>query len=75
MTALLTSLNNLNSIYSIWHFNSYLRVTYIGPAWLVVWDHRHSPPQRYDFKDTDDHWAVCRMAAAQLQKLAERDRD
>ena len=73
MTALLTKLNNLNNNYSVWHFNSYLRVTYIQPAWLVVWDHRQSPPQRYDIKVTDDHRAVCRLAAVQLQKLAEED--
>jgi hypothetical protein len=70
MTALITNLIKLNNIYSIWQFNSYLRVTYVRPSWLVVWDHRYSPPQRYDFKETGDHEEVCRLTAQQLQKLA-----
>lgn len=70
MNALITNLAHLNSIYGIWRFNSYLRVTYVAPAWLVVWDHRQSPPERYDFKDVGDHQAVCRLAADQLQKLS-----
>ncbi|MBZ0304085.1 MAG: hypothetical protein K8J31_30390 [Anaerolineae bacterium] len=70
MTALITNLTNLNNVFSIWQFNSYLRVTYVSPSWLVVWDHRFSPPQRYDFKQTGDHQLVCRMAADQLQQLA-----
>jgi hypothetical protein len=70
MNALVASLSNLNDIYSILHFNSYLRVTYVAPAWLVVWDHRHRPPQRFDFKNVGDHETVCELAAGQLQMLA-----
>jgi hypothetical protein len=75
VTSLVMKLNNLNNIYSIWRFNSYLRVTYVAPTWLVVWDHRHNPPTRYDFKDTDDHQTVCRLAADQLQKLSPNDQN
>jgi hypothetical protein len=64
-----THLSTLNRIFGIWRFNSYLRVTYVGPDWLVVWDHRQSPPQRYDFKEVGNHENVCRLAAEQLQKM------
>ena len=63
-------LESLNNLYSVWHFNHYLRVTYVSPTWLVVWDHRHSPPERHDFRDIGDHEIVCRLTAVQLQKLA-----
>ena len=74
VTTLAIKLNSLNNIYSIWYFNSYLRVTYVVRSWLVVWDHRHSPPQRYDFKQVGDHQLVCRLAADQLHKLAPDER-
>jgi hypothetical protein len=65
----------LSNIYSIWYFNNYLRVTYVARCWLVVWDHRVRPPERYDFKRTNsDHQTVCRLAADQLHKLAPHDR-
>jgi hypothetical protein len=70
LTTLGSKLDSLNNIYSIWYFNSYLRVTYVAPDWLVVWDHRSDPPQRYDIKKTGDHAAVCRLTEAQLKKLA-----
>ena len=75
MTSLVMKLNSLNNIYGIWRFNSYLRVTYVAPTWLVVWDHRHSPPARYDFKDSGDHQTVCRLAADHLQRLSPNDRE
>ena len=75
LTAISTRLENLNNIYSIWQFNSYLRVTYVSPTWLVVWDHRHSPPERHDFKDVGDHQTVCQLAAEQLQKMSPEYRD
>lgn len=62
-------LNGLSRVYSVWHFNSYLRVTYVTNGWLVVWDHRDSPPVRYDCK-TDDHPAACLLAAKKLRELA-----
>ena len=68
-------LESLNNLYSVWHFNDYLRVTYVSPAWIVVWDHRHSPPERHDFRDVGDHEAICRLAAEQLQKLAPKHRE
>jgi hypothetical protein len=74
MTALITKLSSLNSIYSVWYFNSYLRVTYVAPSWLVAWDHRRSPPERYDFRESSDHQTVCKLAADQLHKLAPHDR-
>lgn len=74
LAALGTKLESLNNIYSIWHFNSYLRVTYVSPGWLVIWDHRHNPPERCDFKDIQDHQSVCRLAAERLQKLATDNR-
>lgn len=70
LTALGIKLSSLSSIYSIWYFNRYLRVTYVAPNWLVVWDHRYSPPQRYDIKEIGNHEAVCRLAAEQLNTLA-----
>ena len=75
LTLLDTRLNNLNHIHSVWRFNSYLRVTYVSPKWLVVWDHRHSPPERHDFRDVGDHQTVCRLAAEHLQKLAPEYRE
>jgi hypothetical protein len=67
---LANKLNSLNHIFGIWHFNNYLRVTYVAPDWLVVWDHRQNPPERYDFKDAGNHQTVCRLAADQLQRLS-----
>ena len=75
MIALAAKLNSLNHICSIWYFNSYLRVTYVVPNWLVVWDHRHNPPHRYDFQEVGDHQLVCRMAADQLHRLAQDERE
>jgi len=69
VTELDTKLHSLNTIYGIWRFNNYLRVTYVSLGWLVVWDHRHSPPVRYDFREAGDHQAVCSLAAKQLRKL------
>jgi hypothetical protein len=68
-------LKSLNNIYSVWRFNRYLRVTYVAPDWLVVWDHRQTPPNRYDIKGAGNHEAVCRQAADQLQNLSLDDRD
>ena len=70
LTPLGSKLRSLNNLYSVWYFNSYLRVTYVARSWLVVWDHRDSPPERYDFREVSDHGAVCRLAADQLHKLA-----
>ena len=70
LTAVRTKLYNLSNMFSIWQFNSYLRVTYVAPNWLVVWDHRHSPPVRYDIKEMSDHETVCRLAADQLRRLS-----
>ena len=75
MTGLVKKLNSLNNVYGIWRFNSYLRVTYVAPSWLVVWDHRCSPPERYDFREVGDHLTVCRLAADQLRRLAPNDRE
>ena len=70
LTTVSAKISSLNNIYSIWYFNSYLRVTYVARNWLVVWDHRDRPPERYDFKEGGDHGTVCRLAAEQLRKLA-----
>ena len=75
LTEISTRLERLNNLYSVWQFNRYLRVTYVSPSWLVVWDHRYSPPKRHDFKDMGDHENVCRLAAAHLQKLAPDHRE
>ena len=69
LTVITMKLDNLNNIYSVWRFNEYLRVTYVARGWLVVWDHRASPPQRYDIKETGDHATTCKRTAEQLQKL------
>ena len=69
MMALISRLGGLNYMNSVWHFNDFLRVTYVAPAWLVVWDHRRRPPQRFDIKAVGDHEAVCNMAAERLQAL------
>lgn len=70
LAAIATKLNSLNTIYSVWRFNKHLRVTYVAPGWLIVWNHRENPPQRYDIREAGDHATVCDLAAAQLQKLA-----
>lgn len=70
LTTIDTKLHNLSNMFSIWQFNSYLRVTYVAPNWLVIWDHRHSPPVRHDIKEDGDHEEVCRLAADQLRRLS-----
>jgi hypothetical protein len=70
LTTIGMKLGSLNDIYSVWYFNDYLRVTYVARNWLVVWDHRCSPPERFDFREVSDHQTVCRLAAEQLRKLA-----
>lgn len=75
VTTIDIKLNSLNHIHSIWQFNSYLRVTYVAPDWIVVWDHRQTPPARYDFKATGDHDTACRLAAEQLRILAPNYRE
>jgi hypothetical protein len=62
-------LAGLNSIFGIWHFNSYLRVTFVSEFWLVVWDHREHPPVRYDCK-ARDHRETCELAARTLRELS-----
>lgn len=69
LTTIGMKLDSLNNIYSVWYFNDYLRVTYVAHNWLVVWDHRYSPPKRFDFKEVGDHQTVCSLAAEQLQTL------
>ena len=60
----------LGNILSFWYFNSYLRIAYINKGWLTVWDHRESPPIRYDCKNTD-HTAACDMAIEKIRALTE----
>ncbi len=61
-------LNGLNNIFGIWHFNNYLRVTFVSKGWLIVWDHRDHPPSRYDCK-AQDHQETCELAANKLKEL------
>jgi len=63
-------ISSLNSAYSVWYFNQYLRVTYVAPRWFVIWDHRQDPPERIDIKGIGDHHELCIRVAQQLQKLA-----
>lgn len=58
----------LNNNYSFWYFNNYLRVAYIHKGWVTVWDHRQSPPTRYDCKNSDHHDA-CDMAIEKIHSL------
>jgi hypothetical protein len=69
MMTLSEKLNGLNSNFGVWQFNSYLRVTYVSEGWLVVWDHRDSPPTRYDCK-TSVHREASALAADKLQELS-----
>jgi hypothetical protein len=75
LTILGVRLNQLNHIYSIWRFNSYIRVTYVSQGWLVIWDHRHAPPARHDFRNNGDHETICKLAADYLQILESECRD
>lgn len=59
----------MNALFSIWRCNERVRVTFVAPGWLIVWDHRSSPPVRYDCRD-DNHAAVCDLAIRKLRDLA-----
>lgn len=61
-------LAGLNNIFGIWHFNKYLRVTFVSEGWLIVWDHRNHPPERHDCH-MQSHHDACKLAAAKLQEL------
>lgn len=63
-------LAELNRVFGIWHYNHYLRVTYVAAGWLVVWDHRGHPPTRYDCQ-MDDHLEACQLAENKLRELLE----
>lgn len=58
----------LNDIYSIWHWNDNLRVTFVSKGWLIVWDHRQRPPTRYDCR-SNNHQEACTLAADKLAEL------
>lgn len=62
-------LTALDGIYGVWHFKPYLRVTYVSQGWLIVWDHRSNPPERYDCK-APDHSQTCAIAADKLRELS-----
>lgn len=62
----------LNSIFGIWRFNDYLRVTFVYEGWLIVWDHRNSPPIRHDCK-AKNHQDTCVLAANKLQELCSKE--
>jgi hypothetical protein len=62
------TINGLNGVFGVWHFNSYLRVTFVANGWLVVWDHRDNPPTRYDCKAAN-HQATCELASSKLREL------
>ena len=55
LTTLDTKLHNLSNMFSIWQFNSYLRVTYVAPELEGC---------------GGDHEEVCRLAADQLRRLS-----
>jgi hypothetical protein len=58
----------LDNIFSFWYFNNYLRIAYVSDGWLTVWDHRQSPPIRYDCKNRD-HNIACDMAIEKIGAL------
>jgi len=64
----LNKLIGLNDVFGVWYFKPHLRVTFVSSDWLIVWDHRNKPPQRYDCRG-ENHTATCLMAADKLQEL------
>ena len=45
----------MNTVFGIWNYSKYLRITYVSQGWLVVWDHRQTPPTRYDCQSNNHH--------------------
>jgi len=60
--------SNLDTIFGIWHYTDHIRVTYVAVGWLIVWDHKQSPPTRYDCHH-DTHQAACDSAVAKIKEL------
>jgi hypothetical protein len=59
----------MNTLFGIWHYNDRIRVTYVSQGWLVVWDHKQTPPRRYDCQNKDHHEA-CTTAINKLREIA-----
>ena len=62
-------ISKMNTNSSIWHYTDYFRVTYVCEGWLIVWDHRQSPPTRYDCRDIN-HDTACNSVVDKLVELA-----
>jgi len=61
-------ISKMNTVFGIWNYSDYLRVTYVAQGWLIVWDHRQSPPTRYDCKESE-HDQACQLALEKLREL------
>ena len=59
----------LDNIHSFWYFNNYLRIAYVSTGWLIVWDHRESPPARHDCKNSD-HNEACNISIETIRALS-----
>jgi len=59
---------NLDTNFGIWRYTDRLRITYVSPCWLVVWDHQQKPPARYDCQ-ASDHPETCVLAEKKLREL------
>lgn len=58
----------MNTVFGIWRYSERIRVTYVSPTWLVVWDHKQSPPTRYDCHGKT-HDEACSSVINKLQEL------
>ena len=61
----------MNTNYGIWRYSERLRITYVSPGWLVVWDHYQNPPDRYDCH-AKTHDKACEAVLLKLGELAIR---
>lgn len=60
--------SNLNSIFGVWQYTKALRITYVAQKWLIVWDHKQTPPVRYDCQG-ETHHEACTSAVNKLNEL------
>lgn len=62
------SVSKMSTVFGIWNFNNRLRVTYVSQGWLIVWDHKETPPIRYDCQEKS-HTEACISVVNKLDEL------
>jgi len=62
--------SQLNNVFGVWRLSNRLRVTYVSPCYLVVWDHEQNPPKRYDCKGIN-HDETCHSVVNRIHELSQ----